>query len=212
VIPARAAGATRVILVRHAEPEPSHRGRCYGRLDVPLSPAGRVHAEEIAQALAREAPAGIYASPLERAAKTAQPLARALDLPVVTREALQEIDFGAFEGLSYAEIERRHPAEWATWMAAPTEVEFPGGESYPRLVARVTGELARLRAAHRSQTVALFSHAGPIRVLLSQALDVSERELFSIAVDYGAVSVLDEEGGRVTAPLVNRDMRGASRS
>ena len=62
---------SRLVLVRHCEPEEDARGLCYGRLDIGLSPAGRAHAERLAPALARLQWEAVYTSPRRRAGETA---------------------------------------------------------------------------------------------------------------------------------------------
>jgi broad specificity phosphatase PhoE len=130
---------TRIVLVRHAEPAASVRGRCYGSLDVELSPRGRRQAGALARALGPLA--AVYSSPRRRALETA----RALGEPIVV-DALREIDFGELEGHAYEEIERERPELFARWMTAPTTVRFPGGESYAELRDRVRQALADIRA------------------------------------------------------------------
>ena len=63
---------TRVILVRHTEPEPGARGRCYGRLDVDLSDGGRRHADALGTALGSFGVEALFSSPQCRALETAR--------------------------------------------------------------------------------------------------------------------------------------------
>jgi broad specificity phosphatase PhoE len=57
---------SRIVLVRHAEPEESARGLCYGTLDVGLSDEGRAHAEQLATSLAAVPYDAVYARPPSR--------------------------------------------------------------------------------------------------------------------------------------------------
>jgi broad specificity phosphatase PhoE len=180
-----------LIWIRHAEPDAAMSGRCYGHLDIALSDAGRAHAESIAHLVVNEAPCAIYSSSSRRAVETAQPLAAALHQSIKIRDSLREIDFGSFEGLSYDEIAARYPEAWVDWMATPTAVRFPGGESYPILAKRTRDEAARLLAAHPRQSIAIVSHSGPMRVVLADALRIAESDLFTIELPYGAIRVVD---------------------
>ena len=116
---------SRLILVRHCEPQEDSRGLCYGRLDIGLSDAGREHAERLAAALARHEWDAVYASPRLRALETAVAVAGNLD--VVIDDDLREIDFGELEGRSYDEIAATDPELYRAWMERPTTVRFPGG-------------------------------------------------------------------------------------
>ena len=185
------AEATRVVLVRHAETELSGRGRCYGRLDVRLSPQGLRQAQTLAAALAGPPLAAVYTSPLSRALDTARPIAAAQGLEPAVIEALAELDFGEVEGLRYDEIESQRPELFRAWMDEPARVRFPGGEGLPDLRARVVPALAEIRARHEGHAVAVVAHGGVIRVVLADALGLEDGALFRLDQAEGGVSVVD---------------------
>jgi broad specificity phosphatase PhoE len=191
--------AARLVLVRHAETEESGRGRCYGRLDVPLSPGGRGQAEELAAALAGLGLAAVYASPLVRALETARPIAAAQGLEPVVVEALRELHFGEVEGLRYDEIAAERPELFRAWMDDPAGVRFPGGESLADLRGRVLPAVAGIRARHERDAVAVVAHGGVIRVVLAEALGLADGALFRLDQAEGGVSVVDWLDG---VPLV----------
>jgi alpha-ribazole phosphatase len=191
--------ATRVVLVRHAETEESGRGRCYGRLDVRLSPQGLRQAQALAAALAGPPLAAVYTSPLSRALDTARPIAAAQGLEPAVIEALAELDFGEVEGLRYDEIESQQPELFRAWMDEPARVRFPGGEGLPDLRARVVPALAEIRARHEGHAVAVVAHGGVIRVVLADALGLEDGALFRLDQAEGGVSVVDWLDG---VPLV----------
>ena len=183
--------ATRVVLVRHAETEESARGRCYGRLDVRLSPRGLRQAQGLAVALADVPLAAVYASPLARAVDTARPVAAARGLEPIVLDALAELDFGEVEGLRYDEIEAERPELFRAWMDEPARVCFPGGEGLSDLRVRVLPALEQIRARHEREAVAVVAHGGVIRVVLAEALDFEDGALFRLDQAEGGVSVVD---------------------
>src|SRR6266571_380789 len=126
----------RLILVRHGEPEEQVHGRCYGSLDISLSDRGRdaVHAK--IKSLGNLPPAALYTSPLRRAAESAAIASARFGLKTNVAQELREINFGAFEGLTYPEIEERYPEDYRLWMECPTEVRFPGGECFADMKVR----------------------------------------------------------------------------
>lgn len=200
MIPERLPGTTRLVLVRHGATEDSSKGVCYGSLDVELSPLGRAQAARLALPLGREGLAAVYSSPRARAVQTA----RALGPLAEIRDALREIDFGAFEGRSYDEIAERHPLEYAEWMERPTQVRFPGGESYRDLRERATAEVAELRRRHAGRAFCVITHGGVCRALIADALAMPDDAIFRLAQDYGAISVIDWFGdGTPLVRLVN---------
>jgi alpha-ribazole phosphatase/probable phosphoglycerate mutase len=116
---------------------------------------------------------------------------------------LCEIDFGAFEGLTYAEVESRYPQEYKQWMERPTEIKFPGGESFAGMKDRVIGFLISLLRNHGSQTVLTISHGGVNRILLADALGLSGDKIFRIEQAYAAVNVIDYSAQSALVKLVN---------
>jgi broad specificity phosphatase PhoE len=198
-LPPLGAGTTRLILLRHGEPDAGVRGRCYGRLDPGLSAAGRACMRKTWLVLQGEPIAAVYSSPSRRAVESAD--ARpAGDPEVIVDPDLREIAFGEFEGLTYNEIAARFPREYANWMSAPTTVTFPGGEAFAAMAARVSRALERIRRCHRATTVAIVSHGGVNRLALAAALDLEPSRIFRLAQGYGCVNVIDYVGD---APLVH---------
>jgi alpha-ribazole phosphatase len=184
-------GATRLLLVRHGEPDESMHGRCYGRLDVPLSAAGLRRAAAVGEALRSNEIAVVYTSPLQRALDTARAVASAHGLEAIPREALRELDFGELEGRSHEEIASEHPDLYRFWMEDPSTVRFPGGEALSDLRARVLPEVAGIRERHEGQSVAVVAHGGVVRVVLAEALELPDTALFRLDQPYGALSVVD---------------------
>jgi alpha-ribazole phosphatase len=198
--------ATRLVLVRHAEPDPAMRGRCYGSLDVALSAEGRRRAAELGAALAANPLAGVYASPLERAEETATPIAGAQGLGVVTVRDLREIDFGELEGLAFDEIRAGWAELYRQWMERPARVRFPGGESFSDLRDRALPALADIRMRHAGEAVVVVTHGGVVRVALADVLRLDGDASFRFGLDYGGVSVVDWVNGSPVLRVVNADL------
>ena len=204
------AGATRLVIVRHAEPDASAHGRCYGCLDVGLSASGRKHAEDLGNAIASLGVEAVYASPLRRSLETARLVGKRLGLELRVRPDLRELDFGELEGRTYDEIAAGEPALYRTWMETPTAVRFPGGESYADLHERVGNVLARIRQDHPDSVVAVVAHGGVNRVLLAVALGLRGDEIFGIEQDYGRISVVDWSEEAAVVHVVNADLARAA--
>ncbi|MGH3023712.1 MAG: alpha-ribazole phosphatase, partial [Gaiellaceae bacterium] len=202
VLPDRGA-ATRLVLVRHAETDTSAEGRCYGRLDVGLSAEGRRRSEELGAALAATPLAAVYSSPSTRALDTAVAVASPQGLAPVVDDRLFEIDFGELEGLTFDEIRRRWAALYREWMERPTQVTFPGGESFADLRSRVLSAVARIRERHEADAVAVVAHGGVVRVVLAEVLELPERAIFRFGLDFGGVTVVDWLDGTAVMRAVN---------
>jgi len=191
---------TRFWLIRHGEPAEEAQGRCYGSLDIGLSAHGRTQIERVARYLNEEPIAAVYTSPRLRALESARILgpAGAEIIP-----DFREIDFGDFEGLCYEEIAARYPEVYRQWMAAPTEVRFPNGESFAEMRVRVVQAFDSLRRSRQGQTVAVVTHGGVIRILIAWALEIPDRCLFRTGQDYAAMNLLSFIGPCPSVQLLN---------
>jgi alpha-ribazole phosphatase len=188
---------SRLILVRHCEPQEDARGLCYGRLDIGLSDAGRQHAERLATSLRQHDWDAVYSSPRLRARETAV----AVNRDVVIDDDLREIDFGDLEGRSYDEIAETDPELYRAWMERPTTVHFPGGESFAELKVRALEALDRIRAAHGAAVV--VTHGGVLRAGLAAWLGMPDEAIFSLDQRYGGVTIVDWLDGVPLVRLMN---------
>lgn len=177
-------------LLRHPEPEASARGRCYGALDVTLSPEGIRQAHAVADVLAQELFAAIYTSPRKRCTQAARILAADRICSVEIVAALRELDFGEFEGRTYDEIAATYPDLYQQWMDRPTGTQFPSGEGFRDMHARVTAATRELRSRHTGQSIALVTHGGVIRIILADALGMEAADIFRIGQRHGAINVV----------------------
>jgi broad specificity phosphatase PhoE len=201
-LPPPGAGITRLILLRHGEPDETVHGRCYGRLDPGLSPLGREQILHTWRILDNQPVTALYSSPSRRAIESAN--LRAVNFPAAAvDERLREIDFGAFEGLTYREISSRYPQRYHEWMTQPTDVLFPGGESFATMSARVGDALDAIRRLHSGETVVTVSHGGVNRVALMHALDLDPRHIFRLAQTYACVNVIDYIGDEPVVRVMN---------
>jgi len=194
----------RLLLIRHGEVEESWRGRCYGRSEPRLAPAGRRQADALAVALDGEPLAAIYSSPALRCRETAEVVARRRRLTVQTRAAFQEIDFGLFEGLTFDQIARDFPAEYAGWMSAPWAITFPAGESWADLCQRVAAALADLRRRHAEDTIGLVAHSGSCQALILSAEGQGDQALLCRPQHPAHVSIIDYRSDVATLVAFNR--------
>jgi len=183
--------SARLILIRHGEPEERTRGKCYGSLDIGLSTKGRAQLEAKLSSVSNLTATALYTSPLRRALESAEIAGAFLRLQPTVSPALREIDFGTLEGLSYSEIEERYPEEYRRWMEHPTQIKFPGGESFSEMKKRVLEYQEQLLGAHRGKIMVLVSHGGTNRILLAHALGIPDEMIFRIDQAYAAINVID---------------------
>jgi probable phosphoglycerate mutase len=185
--------ATRIILVRHGETAMTRSGRYSGRGDVPLTDEGEAQAMAAAGRVAgisRDV-AAVVSSPLSRCVRTAELIAAEVGgVPVTVLDDLIECDFGEWEGLTFAEVQERWPAEMTEWLAS-VDVAPPGGESFRSVAKRVRKAFATALQAYGGGTVVMVSHVTPIKLALQDALAASDAFLHRLYLDAAGVSTMD---------------------
>ncbi|GGS20883.1 hypothetical protein GCM10010259_39590 [Streptomyces daghestanicus] len=181
------------VLLRHGETPltPQKRFSGSGGSDPALSAAGREQAERAAAALARRGTVqAVVTSPLARTRETAAIVAARLGLGVTVEEGLRETDFGAWEGLTFAEVRERHPEDLDAWLASPDAAPTGGGESFATTGARIAATRDKLVAAHAGRTVLLVSHVTPIKTLVQLALGAPAESLFRMELSAASLSAV----------------------
>jgi broad specificity phosphatase PhoE len=159
-----------VFLIRHGETPYHAENRYAGRTDLPLTDRGQAQALELGEWAAAARLSGIVASPLRRARQTAEPVASKTGLDLVLDERLVELDFGAADGLTAAEMRERFPAERASFEADPYSHPFPGGEAPSDALGRGRAALADLASGTRGERALVVAHGTFLRIVLCDLL------------------------------------------
>jgi broad specificity phosphatase PhoE len=170
-------------LVRHGETEWTLSRRHTGRTDVPLTPAGAEQARALGLELAGLSVERVLSSPMERALTTARVAGFADRLE--TSDALLELDYGQYEGLTTAEIRARRPG-WDLFRDG-----CPGGETVDDVAKRVRPLLDALAGVEGN--VVLFGHGHCLRVLAATFLGLAPEAARHLFLDTGSISVLGQE-------------------
>jgi probable phosphoglycerate mutase len=164
-----------VFLVRHGATQLTAEGRFSGSVGVDLSDEGRWQAAQLGERLRHEQLTAVYASPLSRAADTAQIIAGACGAAAELRSDLREISHGHWEGLTRAEVEARFGDEYAAWEEDQFTFAPQGGESGVAVLARALPALREIVTAHAGGRILVVSHKATIRLLLSSLLGFDAR-------------------------------------
>jgi broad specificity phosphatase PhoE len=166
---------TRIFLIRHGATVLSAEDRFAGSTDVELSDEGRTQARLLAERLADQKIAAVYASPLARTRETAGFLATATGRSIGLDAGLREIAHGRWEGMTRPEVEKTYPEEYAAWEEDPFTFAPEGGESGVSVMARALPALRKVVESHPDQSVAVISHKATIRLLLCALLGIDAR-------------------------------------
>lgn len=180
---------TRLVLIRHAVT--SHTGgKLSGRMPgIDLTDRGREQASATAARLASAHIDAFYASPIERTMQTAAIVAEPHGLPVVVCPGVIEAEYGEWTDQTLADLAKT--PEWKVVQGAPSQARFPGGESIREMQARMVAALDGLVAEHQGQTIAVVSHADPIKSAIAHYTGVHLDLFQRINVSPASVTVFE---------------------
>jgi alpha-ribazole phosphatase len=179
---------TRLLLVRHGLTDWNAAQRFQGQHDLPVNDIGRRQAAALAERLAGEPLQAVIASDLQRAQATAGAIVDRQACLITIEPRLREISFGAWEGLTYAEIAAGHPEVLAAWEKNILENAPPGGETLNQLAGRVQAVLDELLLAQDGETILLVAHGGPLQVLICLALGLPPEKYWQFHLSPGSLS------------------------
>jgi broad specificity phosphatase PhoE len=203
---------TLLTLVRHGQTTGNVRKLLSGVSDDPLTPFGRRQAAAMGARLAAlilddtlPRVHALYVSPLQRARHTAQTIADPLGLTPVVRDDLQEINFGAYEGLTEAEAIARFPEARRAFTRDRFAMEFafPGGESRRGFHQRAQDVFADIIAHHPGEHVIAVAHGGILGVALAHYMTGNSERWVDYALANCSISRLTVQGDDVTLHAVN---------
>lgn len=166
---------TRLYLIRHGATQLTMEDRFSGAENVFLSEEGRAQAERLADRLADDDIAAVYASPLDRTMTTATIIAEPHNLTPFQRDGLREISHGHWEGMTRKEVEQKFGDEYMAWESDPFTFAPEGGESGISVLARALPVIREIVVTHKDKNIAVVSHKATIRLILSSLLGFDER-------------------------------------
>jgi alpha-ribazole phosphatase len=188
---------TRIHLIRHGEVE---RSQCYnGHSDVALTPRGVEQYHGLTSRLEPGRISACYTSDLSRTVRGGEILGAHLGVVPVSLPQLRELNCGAWEGLTLAEVQCSRREEWEWRLRDLVNARAEGGECVTELAARVLPALAGIVERHRGEEVLVVAHGGVNRVILMDALGAPLASMFSVEQKYCALNVIDyyADGNRV---------------
>ncbi|KRF15497.1 hypothetical protein ASG90_12475 [Nocardioides sp. Soil797] len=192
---------TTVILVRHGVTAHTVHKRFSGGLassNPALSDEGR---EQVAAAAAWLKPMAadidaVIASPVRRTMESAEIIAAELGHEIEVEPGFAEMEFGTWDGLTFAEVAEKHKDELDAWLGS-LDAAPGGGESFRAVQARVLAGLDRLLADHAGKTVVVVSHVTPIKTLVSHVVGAPLEAVYRMELTPASVTVLSFfDGGR----------------
>lgn len=186
-----------IILVRHPRTVANETHLIYGRTDYPYAKLGHEQYDWVIDQLSTrynfQGETAIISSPRERALNLAKGIGKALEVDVKVNEAISEMDFGVFEGLTMDEVMTKFPKEYEDFTTRFEETVIPEGESYQAFTDRLEffcEELEMLGEIGRYKDVIVVSHGGVTRELLERLTGMIPGGSWSVNVGNGCIITL----------------------
>ena len=181
-----------VLLARHGQSVSNAIRRFQGVQDVPLSELGLRQAQALSAAVSGRRLAHVYASPLQRARRTAEIAMAGRDVPLSVVDDLRELSLGDWEGRAIEEIRALPGDPYAQWVRDPVAFTPPGAEPLETVQSRVLRALAEIAAAHpNGDDVLVVAHGGVISVYACHVLGCSFNTLWRLRIDNGSLTVVE---------------------
>ena len=187
---------TRLIFVRHGESCANGNGFFAGQLDIELSPQGLRQAELTARYISEnDSVDAVYSSDLQRAWRTALPIARACGKEVLQTPRLREIFAGEWQGLCFDELQKRYPEAYGVWLRDIGRAQPTGGEAVEALSDRIWGAVQEIARKEQGKTVVIVTHATALRALLCRIRGFSLAQMNEVPwVSNASVTVVRGDG------------------
>jgi len=131
----------------------------------------------------------LVTSPVRRTRESADIIGDRLDKPIIVEDGLAEMEFGTWDGLTFADIQQRYPDDLDAWLGS-LDQPAGGGESFRVVQKRVLASLDRLLDEHAGRTVLAVSHVTPIKVLVARALGAPLESVHRMELAPASVTVL----------------------
>jgi probable phosphoglycerate mutase len=176
-----------IFLLRHGQISGSTEKRFIGRTDIPLDDTGLLQARYWRTVFSEFPLDAVYSSYLQRCDHTARQIAG--KRPVITADALNEINMGQWDGKTFEEIKARYPEEFIKRGESLSFYRPPGGESFQDLSNRVLAFFNDILVKKKERTL-IVTHAGVIRVILCHLLNLPLKDLIQIKPGYGELFIL----------------------
>ncbi|SDR83112.1 Broad specificity phosphatase PhoE [Nocardioides scoriae] len=198
---------TTLVLVRHGVTDHTLGKLFSGGLassNPPLNDTGRAQARATGEWLAplKDDLDALVASPVRRTHETAEILAEHLGHDVDIEPGIAEMEFGSWDGLSFADVRERFPDDLTAWLGDLDSAPH-GGESMRQVQQRVLEGRDRLLAAYAGRTVVAVSHVTPIKVIVADALGASLEAVYKMELGPASVTVVSYFTGPDGTPAAN---------
>ncbi|MCX7709607.1 MAG: histidine phosphatase family protein [Clostridia bacterium] len=194
---------TKLYLVRHGETDWNKQNRCQGCIDIDLNEDGILQAKAVSKRLASEKIDMIYSSELTRAYHTADIINEQLSCEIKKDKALNEIDFGDWEGLTFEEMRVRPDYNYLHWKSEPHKAAFPGEGSLQIVQDRAMKLIRQIIQEHSGKNILVVSHGGILKTVILGLLDIGLEAYNKFYITNTSISIVSVEQERNYIHVLN---------
>ncbi len=183
----------KLYLVRHAHTKDNELKKYSGHSNTELSETGKKQSKQLCEFLNKNVEVNkIYVSALRRTSDTILEYANEKGIDIKKIEELNEMDFGDFDGLTLAEIEKKYPEEYMEFMQGNAMFRFPKGENIEECYNRNIEGLKKIfKNSNEDDVVMICGHMGTVRNIISYLLVNSYDLHWNIKIENATVSVIE---------------------
>ncbi|HXZ38798.1 MAG TPA: histidine phosphatase family protein [Thermodesulfobacteriota bacterium] len=192
---------TRLYLTRHGEVV--NHGVYNGQNDVDITPKAIQQMQRLQEVLKDKNLKGVYCSDLVRTQKGAEIIGQPHGLSPEAFPEFREVNFGRWQGLSYAQVMERYPTDIPQWLRDVEGFRIPEGESMVDVRRRAIPKLQELIDRHRGEEILLVCHGALNRVILAEALHLPMAHLLRIEQNYGCLNIIEYTPTWTVVKLMN---------
>ena len=185
---------TNICFIRHGETEANRLGRFAGKTDLSLNETGIHQAQQTAEKLRGEVFGAVYCGNTKRVRDTFEIIRPSITFPegqLFFTDDISEIDFGAWENLSAAEIEEKDPVAWQAYMDGWADYTFPGGGGNRAYFAHCGRFITQAVKKHFGQNIAIFAHKGFILACACNLRGLPVERMFDGDIGNGSVFLMN---------------------
>ena len=182
---------TKLYLIRHGQSEWNILSKVQGQKDANLTNIGREQARKLGKRLIDENIDIIFSSDLSRALETAEIISSMINKPVVESKEIQEINFGPWEGLTLAEIQKKYKEEYLIWMKKPDKFKLEGAETLDNLKNRVMKYVEKVLIENKDKNIAIVSHNATLKIFILNLLGMGNAFYKNISLNNVSLSIIE---------------------
>lgn len=161
---------TNVYIIRHCETKANAEKKLQGHIDIDINELGAKQLQALSERFKSIDLNAVFTSPLLRAKRTAEAVAKDKNIPIKPLEGLIELNCGVYEGRTYAEIGEKFPDFFDIWFNRPWDFAPENGEKMTDAYERIWQTVTDIVKSHKGQNIAIVSHGGVVRCLLCKVL------------------------------------------